>query len=74
MNIEVKKHGKGHYRADCLDLPGSPRVGFGMSSAMAMAHLMVCMIKDKQIEYIPTDNIVVNGRKWKSPEFYLNGR
>lgn len=42
MKIEILKT-KEHYRADCLDLPGTPPVGIGSSKEQAVASLFCRM-------------------------------
>lgn len=75
MKIKLERIGKGEYKADCLDLCGSPRCGFGTSREMALIHLFMTIIQDKQEKYIKMDEMIINNRKWKIPPSFLkNGR
>jgi len=79
MKIRIEcysKKGKPHYRADCLDLPGSPPCGDGKTQVMAIAHLMYLMINSstygfddrKWHTFLKSDNVIeVNGKKWERP-------
>jgi hypothetical protein len=43
MQIQIEKTQSG-YRADCLNLPGSPPVGIGLTEAMAVAQLAYVLL------------------------------
>ena len=78
MDIEVKRYkvrGRTYYRADCLDLPGTPPVGVGASQAMAMAHLMRILLSGRTggscskawSSFLDHSKpIWINGRLWKA--------
>lgn len=71
ISIEGKS---GHYIADCLDIPGSPRTGTGKSREMALVHLFTVLIEDKQIDKINLkEGITINKKRWSVPVDYLNG-
>jgi hypothetical protein len=55
MNIKIEKS-SGGYRADCLDLSGSPPVGTGKTKEMAVACLFYLMLFSSPC--------VGNSRKW----------
>lgn len=78
MKIKIKKCSD-HYRADCLDLPGSPPVGLGETAELAMAHLMWLLLfsstggnyDDFWHNFVRRqDAIMVNDVEWKLPESY----
>ena len=77
MKINIEKS-QDHYRADCLDFPGSPPVGLGETPEMAVACLMWRVLfqtdfsDTKWINYIKREEpIIVNGVKWAWPKSYL---
>lgn len=74
MKIKIEKS-VDHYRADCLDLPGSPPVGLGESKEMAVTCLFWMLLKEeiwiKYLTNILNEPIIINGEKWKYPESYL---
>ena len=43
MNIKIEEQSD-HFRADCLDLPGSPPVGIGRTKELALACLFHRML------------------------------
>lgn len=72
-----------HYRADCLDLPGSPPVGLGETPEMAVACLFWRLMfqdtggsnRKSWLSYIKSDEpIVVNGKMWRWPDSYVGAR
>lgn len=77
MKIKVEQQSD-HYRAECLDLPGSPPCGTGNSPEMAVSCLFYLLLfehlggSDKErrwIDYLKRDDqIVVNGEVWKYPD------
>ena len=75
MKFKIEKCSD-HYRADCLDLPGSPPVGLGSSPEMAMACLMWRMVFNPDTKWTTRinkdDDIVVNDEVWEWPQSYKN--
>jgi hypothetical protein len=77
MKIKVEKQ-PDHYRADCLDLPGSPPVGVGRTPELAVAALFYLMHFDKPsvhadnwMKYIKLDEpIIINDEVWSYPQSY----
>ena len=76
MKIRIEKMGKDYYRADCLDLPGSPPCGTGTTEVMALAALMYLLIFESTEGEHPSswhkyitrgEDIVVNDVKWSYP-------
>ena len=69
MKIDITRVKRGHYRADCLDLPGSPPCGDGKTELMALAALMYQLIFDRAWQdYIKYgEPITINGKAWKNP-------
>lgn len=78
MKIKIEE-GSDHYRADCVDLPGSPPIGLGKTPELAMAHLFWMMLFSRTggnynelwhnfVEQ--QDPITVNGVEWELPESY----
>lgn len=69
-----------HYRASCKDLPGSPPVGLGATTEMAVACLFWRLMFENErndwLSFIVKDDpIVVNGKVWDWPTSYKeNGR
>lgn len=76
MKIEIT-WSKDHYRADLIDLPGTPPVGLGRTPELAVACLWwTCMREStKWLEYINLSKpIIVNGETWDWPKsYYKNG-
>lgn len=78
MRYKIEKQSD-HYRADCLDMPGSPPVGIGATEAEAVIHLFECLLSQKagpSSEWIrgrklDTSKIEVNGKTWQWPQSYL---
>ena len=73
MNIKIEES-SGGYRADCIDLPGSPPVGTGKTKEMAIACLFFLMLfsipcsgeSRKWTDYIVRgEPIMINGEVWK---------
>jgi len=78
MKIKVDKVSDAHYRADCLDLPGSPPVGTGETPEMALACLFWLIIFDSTlgpdpsnwIRYLDKDEpLWINDKVWIRPPF-----
>lgn len=77
MRIEVSQS-EDHWRADCLNLSGSPPVGLGDSPEMAVACLFWRMLFEPTggpnsrpwTTFLKREPIVVNGRLWDWPESY----
>lgn len=76
MRIQIEK-ASDHYRADCLDLPGTPPVGIGRTPELALAELMHVLLfqwtggvmSRPWRECIDRNEpIVVNGEVWTWPE------
>lgn len=81
MKIKIEKQSD-HYRADCLDLPGSPPVGVGRTPELAVSALFYLMLFDRPGPasdtrnwacYIKRDEpIIVNDEVWSYPKSYKN--
>ena len=65
MTINIKKS-EDHYRADCLDLPGTPPVGLGISPEMAVACLFWRMYFEPICSITPTNNKAAKFYNWMS--------
>lgn len=52
--IKIGKKGKNvyNYQADCLDIPGSPELGFGTTKKEAVANLFSIILYNKLGHYI----------------------
>lgn len=85
MRINITKHKapktrQVYYRADCLDLPGSPPIGLGKTETDALAHLMWIILfsqthGENSSNWAPFiqrgekgQEIVVNGTPWTYPK------
>ena len=75
MNIEILKYGTKHYRADCVDLPGSPSVGIGKTPEKALIHLLLILLHNKEYHFrelsIDDQSQVLNLFKECEDYFYL---
>lgn len=84
MNIKLE-FSVDHWRADCLDLPGSPPVGLGETKEMAVACLFHRMMfestrgtlseptnNDNWISKLKREPIIVDGVIWDWPKSYKN--
>ncbi len=80
MKINVIRS-EDHWRADCLDLPGTPPVGLGGTPEMAVACLFWRLLFEDYdsrafgrrwwVDYLKRDEpLVVNGVTWSWPESY----
>jgi len=76
MNIKIDQVNEHYYRADCLDLPGTPPCGTGNSPEMAVACLFYLILFDSTlgpnpsnwIKYLDKDEpIWINDEVWKYP-------
>lgn len=69
MKIKLEKIGNGWWRADCLNLPGSPPCGDGQTKEMAIAALFYQLIHDPNwIKCINrTEPLTINDKIYKSP-------
>ena len=63
MKITIEKSGKG-YRADFIELSGSPYIGDGLTKEMAVACLFI-RNKDR-INELDTNYLEINGEMYKS--------
>ncbi len=78
MKYKIEKF-KDHYRADCIDLPGSPPVGLGSTETEAAIHLFTRLIIESKsratltdwLQYIDNKEIIINDKQWFIPESYL---
>lgn len=82
MKIQIEKS-EGHYRADCLDLPGTPPVGLGETPEMAVACLFYRMMFEspggpnsyQRYRWFDSiekgEPIIVNDKMWSYPPSYL---
>lgn len=50
MEIQVEKHND-FWRADCLDLPGSPPVGMGSTRELAICNLLHILLAEANSKY-----------------------
>lgn len=77
MKIRIEEF-PDHYRADCLDLPGSPPTGQGKTKELAVAHLMWLIVFtttdggrnykwSEFLELTKEEPIEVNGVVWELP-------
>lgn len=76
MKIQIEKS-KDHFRADCLDLPGTPPVGLGETPEMAVSCLFYRMMFENAGGYRDPHNwltfikkeepIIVNDKIWDWP-------
>lgn len=68
MKIKLEKLSKG-WRADCLDLPGSPPCGDGKTKDMAIAALFYSLIKEGTwTKYLKLNEpLWINERIYSSP-------
>lgn len=78
MKIKIEKS-QDHYRADCLDLPGSPPVGLGETKEMAIACLFWRLKFESTggcdshswLDFLDRkDPIIVNDKIWDWPKSY----
>lgn len=58
MKIKIDKIANGHYKADCLDIPGSPRIGVGKTKKDAVANLFIILYSDKYIDKIDMNRVI----------------
>lgn len=56
MKIKLTKI-KHYYRADCLDVPGTPPIGIGNKKHEAMANLFLNLIYSDLTKYIKCDTL-----------------
>ena len=79
MNVKLEEMRNG-WRADCLDLPGSPPCGDGTTKEMAIACLFFRLLNESKsfssvewVRYIKLNEpLIINGEEYKSP--YTNAR
>jgi len=80
MNIKITKSSDNCFRADCLDLPGSPPIGLGKTEVLALAHLIWLLNFSEtggpnSINWSKflkrEDPIIVNDEKWSLPDSYM---
>ena len=72
MNIKIEQQSD-HYRADCLDFPGSPPVGIGRTPELAVAALFwqAMFSSENWLRYIKRDEpIIINEELWKYTDSY----
>jgi hypothetical protein len=66
MKIKTEKIRKGYWRADFIELGGSPDVGQGRTEAEAVACLFIRQ-KDKISLLLAKDNLLyINNKLWES--------
>ena len=82
MRYKIDKQSD-HFRADCLDMPGTPPCGIGKTEVEAVIHLFERLLSEKagpESKWLfsrPLDfsKIEVNGVEWDWPDSYKrNGR
>lgn len=58
MRIKLEKDNS-TYRADCLDIPGSPPIGLGITKEEAIADLFINIQQYNLWQYIDLKNIFI---------------
>lgn len=52
MELSIIEYKDGEFKADLLDIPGNPPVGYGKSKEEAVARLMQILLNDYGCTYI----------------------
>ncbi len=72
MKIKIEKSGKG-FRADFIELPGSPLVGTGKTEGAAVATLFIRNMKERHLPaLLDIDYLEINGEPYE--DYIKNNR